>query len=1031
MADERARVPFALVGIVLLLGSATFAVTVQPARPSAEPAVDVAMERGTAETATALRSSVRRASDAAARRPVLTRANTSAGRVLNTSQPFHDALRVRIYVQARNQLGRVDVEVGEVTVTASLPATPNASALRAAKRRVHIDTVEGNKTALRVQVENVTVTARRGNRTVGHRTRTASFVVRTPVVALHERVERFETRLNAGLDRPGFGRRFTGYAYAVTWARGYAQYSGVPVENVVGSGHLGVLTNGAVLGEQRAVFGRSDASARHAFGRAAIGLVASELSSLAVQGSPLSTDFRVSGPEVPDPNANLSAPAVNTSRPSADDEMGVSVSTTADRALTSVAAPANLSSVLRDAYTVEARATARIRTQEGDDPDRPDPPSGDDWTLQQCETETDVADTDDAERSPRLFAPRNWHVLTAETLTVDEERTRTCEWTDESDTETEENTETVEYEVDVGVLGRHTHTDVAPDRPLGVVHNRSERGPYPGTDPNFEDVRERAIQTVVADRGGPDTLAARYVKDRLDTDAVSLVGERPDGLDRWVRRDLVTLAEVIRNVSTSVGRGRVGTFEANPAGQLALTLDSRRARLVDAPARYATVAQRARVAARRAYVEETIDRLESRRDAHRDRRAALDGVLGSLDAGSVDLLSRALTNRTTNVPQRRPTTTDGVTVTGVDGSPAYLTTSAVRGERVDSLPSTTAVYPLAARNVNVFTNPYSDITDALLGDSGNSGQVSFRTAARALAAAETAAALPSTNETRVRQLSERRTALREAVTAETERVEGELAAVLAASGVGGTDVDRAELVGTALRRWEMTGARAVALTNGSAADAIASTAIPDNATRQALLEARLRTALNGAIADSTAAIPRDAVDRTTTLVRERLRERLRARTERAVGHGVNQTMTRIGDRLSRSVNRVPAGLPVAPLGTPWWTTVNVWYVEVRGGYDRFAVSAQRGSAGLPGRSMTYVRDGASVRVDYDDDGSAERLGRAERVAFSSRTAVGIAVPPGPQGVGDKDGNLDERSAGWDAWAGLPSERRRVPWADGE
>ncbi|WP_247007766.1 DUF7286 family protein [Halorientalis litorea] len=1031
MGDERARVPFSLVGVVLLLGSATFAVSVQPARPPAEPAVDVAMERGTAETTTALRASVRRASDAAARQPVLARANTSVGRVLNDSRPFRDALRVRIYLRARDRLHDLDVVVGDVTVSASLPPTPNASALRAAKRRVHIDTVEGNRTAVHVRVENVTVTARRGNRTVGHRERTASFVVRTPVVALHERVERFEARLNAGLERPGFGRRFTGYTYALTWARGYAQYGGVPVENVVGSGHLGVLTNGAVLGEQRAVFGRSDAAARHAFGRAAVGLAVSELSSLAVQGSSLPAGFPVSGPEVPDPNADLSAPTGNTSRPSADDEMGVTVSTTADRALTSVAGPSNLSAVLREAYTAEARATARIRAREGDDPDRPDPPTGDDWTLEQCETETDVTDTDDAERSPRLFTPENWHVLTAETLTVDEERTRTCEWTDGSDTETEENTETVEYGVDVGVLGRHTHTEVAPDRPLGIAHNRTDRGPYPGTDPNFAGVRERAIETVVADRGGPGALAARHVEDRLDTGPVSIVGERPSGLDRWVRRDLVSLTGTVRNVSTSVGRGRVGTFEANPAGQLATALDSRQARLVDAPARYATVAQRARVAARRAYVEEAIDRLESRRDAHRDRRAALDGVLGSLDAGSVDLLSQALAHRTTGVPQRRPTTADGVTVTGVDGSPAYLTTSAVRGERVESLPSTTEVHPLAARNVNVFTNPYGDITDALLGEAGGSGQVSFRTAARALAATETAAALPATNETRVRRLAEGRTALREAVTAETERVEGDLAAVLTANGVGSTDADRAELVDTALLRWETAGARAVALTNGSAADALASTAVPGNATRQALLEARLRTALEDAIADSKAAIPRDAVDRTTTLVRERVRERLRARTERAVGRGVNRTVTRIGDRLSRSVNRVPAGLPVVPLGTPWWTTVNVWYVEVRGGYDRFAVSARRGSAGQPSRSLTYVRDGASVRVDYDDDGSTERLGRAERVAFSSRTAVGIAVPTGPQGVGDKDGKLDERSAGWDAWAGLPNESRQVPWADGE
>lgn len=1028
--DDRARVPFALVGILLLLGSATVTVTLQPAQPLAESSVDVAMERGTAETTSALRASVREASNEAAREPVLSRANTTAGRVLNTSQPFRDALRLRIYLRARSRLDALEVESGDVSATSAVPPTPNASALRAAKRRVHLDTVTDNGTALRVRIENVTTTAHRGNRTVGRRERAVSVVVRTPVLALHERVERFDARLNAGLDSPGLGQRLTGYAYGLTWARGYAQYGGVPIENVLGSGHLGVLTNGAVLSEQRAVFGRSDAAARTAFGRAMTGLVVSELSTLAVQGSALPSNFPVSGPAVPDPNAALSAPTGDTSGPSPGDEMSVSVSGTADRALTSVAAPANLSSVLRDAYTADARVTARIRARDGSTPEWPGPPPGGRWNLEHCQFESAVAGTESADRSPQVPTPGDWHALAAYARTVEQEQTRSCDWQDGNDSATTTNTATIEYETDVGALGRHIDTGVAPSRPFESVHEETSNGPYPDTDPNFAAVRERVVGRLVNARGGPGTLAARRVRGELNTSAVSVVGRRPPGLDNWVRRDLAALAATVRNVSTTVSRGRVGTLETNPAGRLAAELDSRRAAFVDAPERYVSVAQRARVAARRAYVETVIARLESRGAAHRNRRSALDGVLGNLNAGSVELLSRALDSRRSGVPRQRPTTGDGITVTGVHGSPAYLTTSAVSGDRVESLEATETVHPLAARNVNVFANPAGDVTDALLGGSGGN-EVSFRAAARTLAAAETAARVPTANETRAQVLDQRRSALCDAVAAKFEYVKGVATAVLAANGVGDDTDERMSAVATAFDRWETTGARALALTNGSAAAAIAATAPTANETRQTLLEARLRSRLDTVVGAPAVQVSSGPVSETATVVRGLVREELRAQTERAIGRGVNRTVSRIGDRLSRSVNRVPAGLPMVPIGTPWWATVNVWYVEVRGGYDRFAVSAQSGSADRPGGSLTYVRDGETVTLDYDGDGHVQRFGRADRVAFSSRTAVAIAVPPGPQGVGDKNGNVDERSSGWDAWAELPSETRRVPWADRE
>jgi hypothetical protein len=91
--------------------------------------------------------------------------------------------------------------------------------------------------------------------------------------------------------------------------------------------------------------------------------------------------------------------------------------------------------------------------------------------------------------------------------------------------------------------------------------------------------------------------------------------------------------------------------------------------------------------------------------------------------------------------------------------------------------------------------------------------------------------------------------------------------------------------------------------------------------------------------------------------------------------------------------------------------VNVWNVEVRGAYARFTLRTRR-DAPTPGATTRYVRDGSVVRLDVDGDGTEERLGRDERVAFRTRTVVAVAVPPYRSGVGDVDGNADERAGTW-------------------
>lgn len=127
----------------------------------------------------------------------------------------------------------------------------------------------------------------------------------------------------------------------------------------------------------------------------------------------------------------------------------------------------------------------------------------------------------------------------------------------------------------------------------------------------------------------------------------------------------------------------------------------------------------------------------------------------------------------------------------------------------------------------------------------------------------------------------------------------------------------------------------------------------------------------------------------------------------------------VADRLKAAVDeraaalaaRLPNGMPLIPASGLWYATVNLWHVQVRGSYARFVVRVRRGAPDRLPADFRYVRENRTVSLDVDDDGDAERLGRNHRIDFRAETAVGVAVPPRPAGVGDV-GDCDERSPGW-------------------
>jgi len=998
--DRRGRVPFALVGVLLLVGAATFGAAVSTRGPDrVDRDADVAVERASAETTAVLRSAVSEAARKAAAEPLTSPAETPYGRVLSDDRPFRDALRLRIYLAVRERLSVTRHRRGDVAAVASIPEVTTPAELRDAINRIRIQGIE-NGTALRVTVRNVTVTARERGRVVTRERRARTITVSTPVLALHDRAAAFEERLNRGpLAGPGLGRQLTARLYPVAWSRGWGQYRGLPITNVITNRHVETSTNGAVLETQRAMFGRSDPAGRKAMRRARLEFGLREFAAgTQIDGS------RAAG-VLPRPNPNVTAASELPHRrgvdgPSPDRSIAVDTGSLAEMALAGLRSSAvrsnhSLDGVHRAAYRVETELRT-VREQTYAEP-RPEPEApGQAWSLDETAVTMSAAVSPSVGPTPNVGTDERRFGSFARYVEIERRVTWTWERGEEQMTTTGGWTE--RYRVGVTLAGAYAPNGTAPDRPTRPRFE--EGGPLDG--PNLADVPAKAEQRLVERQGGRDAVAIAVADDALDDRESVVYGDRPADLRPWTNADLTTLRERVANVTVSVPAGKIATYTENPPEQLAAELRRRRARLIDAPDQYQGVADRARVGARTALLRETIRRLERRSAAHTATQRTFDTALGRVGINSSRALHRILQHRKTPVPSRQvtlPGSPPGGPVGVVpDGSPAYLTVASVNHDRALGVPPSRSYHPLSAKNVNLFAVPYGDAADAVTKSGIDSASgVRLRTAARVLAASE------SMSNTSVRAA---RRPLRESVSESVALIRTRAIRIVR-NETSLTRYGARRVVDEAVGRWRQPGRRALAASNGSLAAAIATAANERLSDPDPGRAERLETRLDAAIVDvrrtSEATVGEQVVQEALTQVRDR-----------ALDRAVSAATTRLErSRLKKRLGALPAGLPVAPVPGYWYATVNVWEVHVRGAYARFNLRTKRGApASTPGGALRYVRDGSRVRLDVDGDGTPERLGRDERVAFETRTAVAVAVPPSGSGVGDVDGDSDERAGTW-------------------
>ncbi|WP_348611050.1 DUF7286 family protein [Halobaculum rarum] len=1031
---DRALVPFALIGVVLLLGSVVYANTLALRGPVVvDTAADDALDRAESVGRPAVRAAATAAAREAALRPVTTPANTTAGRALDPDRSFRDALRLRISLAAAEALADARTDAGGVTATASLPAIESSNDTRAAIERVSVASL-ANGTAMRVTVRNVTLTATRGGDAVATRRVNYTVAVAVPVLAMHDRTAAYETRLNRSpFEGPGLGRALTWRLWSVAQARGTGQYLGAPISNVLAARHVELSTNAAALRAQGATYGHSDPSGRAALIRATGRVGARDLLTPAMERGPawtgrvLDASTSAAGADAAGASSTASAddrrwdPNGGAAGAAGDDDLRVSVNVTADRAFLEFIdddSPRGFDAVIRDAYRVEAVRSVTVEPVARSRRPRASPPAPG-WTLLSTRTDERIVVVD--RESGSASAPSS---IADERRTVAVRHQVTRRWVANGSVRTTTVTWTDRYEVRIAVSVEHAPS-AGPARPTEPVFVRG--GAVGG--PNLADT-PAAARAELLPAGAADRQARVAVRSIADgdtrpgetTDRAVLHGDRPDRLDDWVYRDVAALRERIRAVSVRVPRSEVAAGEANAARRLAASIRQRRDTLVDAPGTYDGAADRARVAARAAYLDAVLAELDARAAGSVARNHAylkqIRQVRGSAD-GRIDELARIAADATEPEPASAGRWRAGDVVFTPRGTPGYLPVTAVGADHVASVTPKEPVHPLVARNTNLFAVPTGDAADTVT-DAALPAQrtASLSEAGRVLVAANRTAAatntIPGTNASPTPGSDEKsaRATLRRRVADELRVVDSRALSVLDRR----TDLsrrERAAAVRAANRRWPAPGARTAAVVDGSYAAAVARAANvrADNwaETDRDRLTLRLRVETADAATNASVAVPASINAGTVDETRAARRAELRTAAKRAGDDATERLHKRYG---KGKLGPVLAGLPVAPVPGYWYATVNVWDVEVAGAYPRFEVTAL-GSApdGGVGR-VRYVRDGRNVTVDVDGDGTAERLGRSDRVAFRTWTVVVVVVPAGPSGVGDVDGNADERSTEW-------------------
>jgi len=792
--DSRGRVPFAIVAVLLLVSAVAvvgYLETRGPGETDTDPAL--AMDRTESAVQTALRDATASAAQQAAAEPLTLLANTSYGNALDGDRPFVSYLEALVYLETRERFADTGQRVDDVRTAVSLPpVTDNESFERALDM---VDITETEPGLLELELDGIELVATRGGERVASRNETVRLSVPSPVLRQHDRTQAFQERLDAGITSGGsLSQRFNARTYVLGWVRGYAQYSGLPVTEVIANRHVVPSVNSALYRTQQDVFGAADPNLDNAVRRGWFCMAAKDAEGLyngySGAGADVASDIceasewvlgqRYSGalPETPD-TVELLGEA-----PGMDQEQTIGVNETAYSPLRTLIAGSeehSIAGAIERALTIETDIEAEL-TATGPEFDHTPPHPGAEPTG--TERRHGGISVDSGTVTPgNPAANGTYHRFTDLDIGVAVTEEQTWEWTEDGSTRTEttEATGTVDVTGTVRLVEGETAPDLHSDRYNRnlSVESSYRQGPGSTDEPRtvptgFENYAGSERRITEAVLGGTDLVALEgWLANRwgnvTEPGQVDLSGTRDVVLEldageeatlvSTVIEDISRLQQTVERINHTFQRTELirGEDETGPVGELTAAVVEQQGAYLDREQAYESVGQQVVYEVREAYFEQLIEDLERLDEAHGAVMGELDSHLDGIDSSLDDALSflqqgvEGVTGDEGGSPSLdAPELTPEITYE-VSGSPTYLAGEVVTSEEVPAVEQGGNFSPLAAKNRNYLKLPYDTVINGVLNtvlDALNLGgdsdaKLTLRTAGEALRAgtlAEDAAA---------------------------------------------------------------------------------------------------------------------------------------------------------------------------------------------------------------------------------------------------------------------------------------------------
>ncbi|WP_238717329.1 carboxypeptidase-like regulatory domain-containing protein [Natronorubrum halophilum] len=268
--DDRARVPFAIIGVLLLVSSVMI-VGVLESRDTPETSVDqtLAMDRTESAAQNELRGAVVAATHQAAAQPLMTSdLDTLDG---DPDEVFKTYLKLLIYLEAEEALPNAGQEIGDAETTVSVDGLSSDPATAVGDADDEIDIDHPDDGMIQVSLEDVTITLENDDRVISERTfEDLTVTVGTPILELQEKTQEFNESLNEGFfegepsNLDNLAHKTAARLYPMAYFKSFINRmdSGRGTEQqewtfdeILKHNHTEVMANDAIFGVQKEVFG--------------------------------------------------------------------------------------------------------------------------------------------------------------------------------------------------------------------------------------------------------------------------------------------------------------------------------------------------------------------------------------------------------------------------------------------------------------------------------------------------------------------------------------------------------------------------------------------------------------------------------------------------------------------------------------------------------------------------------------------------------------------------------------------------------